>query len=202
MPENAPARYAKIQAATAGEVAVRVIGEAEDSTPAPDTNEPPISYFERLIAEGRLPAAVRFLAAALPAREAVWWACTCVRDVLSPEAPPVVAEALKAAGAWVYHPDEQHRRAAEASVAASGLSSPASWAAQAAFWSGGSIAPAGEPEVAPAATLLPAAVAGAVLLAAVETEPERAEEHYRAFLTAGLDIADGGNGRPAPAAEA
>jgi hypothetical protein len=50
--------------------------------------------------------------------------------------------------------------------------------------------------VPPGETLTAAAVAGAVCLAAVQQEPERAPEKYRVFIAQGLDIAAGGTGRP------
>ena len=71
----------------------------------------------------------------------------------------------------------------------------------AAFWSGGSITAAGAPAVEPSPRLLPAAVSGAVILAAVQNEPQRATERHGRFIDAGIDIAKGGNGRPKRSAE-
>lgn len=139
--------------------------------------------------------AVRFLAHCLPKREAVWWACLCARDALPPEPPAPLVAAIQAAESWVMAPTEEKRRAAMAQAEAAGYRTPASWAAVAAFWSGGSMAPPGAPVVPPGDGLTGAAVAGAVLLAAVQTEPEKAPEKHRRFLEYGIDIADGGNGR-------
>ena len=75
--------------------------------------------------------------------------------------------------------------------------SPARWAATAAAWSGGSLAPPEAPVVPPGETLTAQAVAGAVLLAAVRREPERAPERHRRAVAQAVDIARGGTGRQA-----
>lgn len=140
--------------------------------------------------------AVRVLAFALPNREGVWWACLAARATLPADRPPGMEAAIAAAEAWVYHPEEANRRAAFPPAEALGFQTPAGYAALAAFWSGGSLAPPDMPEVPPSPKLCPTAVAAAVLAAAVLSEPAKAEDKYRAALAAGLDIAAGGNGKP------
>jgi hypothetical protein len=76
-----------------------------------------------------------------------------------------------------------------------GYQSPASWAAIAAFWSGGSMAPPEAPAVAPPQHLIGRAVWGAVMIA-TGTPPET-EKRQRQLLNQGVDIARGGNGRGA-----
>ena len=159
-------------------------------------------FLEALIRESLLTDAVRFLAHALPRREAVWWACTCARFTLPPTAPPAVMAALQASEAWVFQPTEENRRAAMEKAEASGLDTPSAWSAVSVFWSGGSMAPPGAPPVAPADRLFATAVTSTVLLAAVQTEPHLADQKYRRFLDAGIDIAQGGSGRPAQASPA
>jgi hypothetical protein len=144
--------------------------------------------------------AIRFLAHALPRREAVWWACTAARSGLDPNAA-AQRQAVETTEAWVYHPDEERRRAAVAAAPAAGNDSPAHWAAMAASWSGGSLAPPEAPVVPPGETLTAQAVAGAVLLAAVKPEPERAPERYRNAVVQAIDIARGGTGRPKPSTQ-
>jgi hypothetical protein len=160
---------------------------------APDAS--PAEFLEALILEAHWTDAVRFLAHALPKREAVWWAATCARMTLPADAPPEVAAALQAAEAWVFQPSEENRRAAMAKAEAATLTTAPSWAAVAAFWSGGSLGPVEAPPVPPAETLYAAAVTGAVILAAVYAEPQFAPQKYRRFLDAGVDIARGGSGR-------
>jgi hypothetical protein len=88
-----------------------------------------------------------------------------------------------------------------AAAPAAGNDSPAHWAAMAASWSGGSLAPPEAPVVPPGETLTAQAVDGAVLLAAVKPEPERAPERYRNAVVQAIDIARGGTGRPKPSTQ-
>jgi len=166
-----------------------------------DPNFTPAAFLEELTRQGLHTDAIRFLAHALPKREAVWWACLCVRDTMAPETPPLSVVALQAAEKWVYTSNEENRREAMARAEADGFNTPASWAAVAAFWSGGSMAPPNVPVVLPGETLTAAAVSGAILLAAVQREPERALEKYQRFLEYGVDIANGGNGRKRTASQ-
>jgi hypothetical protein len=82
----------------------------------------------------------------------------------------------------------------------SGFSSPEAWAAVAAFWSEGSMAPPDQPAVPPAPHLAGTAVSGAIMLAAVRGRPERRLERLACFLDAARDIARGGAGRLPPEA--
>lgn len=152
----------------------------------------------RLAEAGRMPDALRLIAHALPKREAVWWACMCARAVPVPEAPPCDAEALAAAETWVRKPDEAARRATMEIAQKGGFRSPEAWAAVAAFWSGGSMAPEGQPVVPPADHLTGVAVAGAIILAATRITPERADDRFQRFLQSAHDIAGGGAGRLEP----
>ena len=161
---------------------------AEDPTPA--------QFLAGLVDAGQFMDALRFLAQALPKREATWWACLCVRSTLDPAAPPTDTAALAAAEKWVYEPTEDHRRLALQAGEATGYQTPAGWVAAAAGWSGGSLLPADKPVVAPAEDLTGKAVAGAVLLAAVAREAKDIPGYHQQFLESGLDIANGGTGQP------
>jgi hypothetical protein len=160
----------------------------------------PAQYLNELIAAKRLEQAIQFFAFALPPREAVWWTCLCSRAVFPDPTPKPLLDAVEAAEAWVRKPTEELRRAAMASAQATDFRSPAAWAAMAAFWSGGSLAPADLPAVPAPTHLIGAAVAGAVALAAVQTEPLRADQKREHFLASAIDVANGGNGRVKPAA--
>ena len=153
---------------------------------------------DRLAESGRAADALRLIAHALPKREAVWLACMCARAVPEPAPGPLDEAALVAAELWVRRPDEASRRAAMAAAQASGCRGPEAWAAVAAFWSGGSMAPEGQPEVPPADNLTGVAVAGALMLAATRHAPERGPARLERFLVAARDIAAGGAGRLPP----
>lgn len=145
----------------------------------------PRQFFDALAARPALAEdALRFLAAALPKREAVMWAVACVRSVL-PKPAPDAAKALLAADAWVKDPSEANRRACEAAAQAVGHGTAPGCAACAAFWSGGSLSAPHLPPVPPADNLTAIAVTGAVLLAGP------APDARAKFLALGSEIASG-----------
>ncbi|MGK7867390.1 DUF6931 family protein [Falsiroseomonas sp. E2-1-a20] len=150
----------------------------------------------RLEAAGLRNEAARLAAHALPKREAVWWGCMCARAVPDPSLPAVDMAALAAAEAWVRQPgDDALRRAAMEAAQRTGFRSPEAWAAVGAFWSSGSMAPVGQPEVPPPDHLTGVAISGGVVLAAVRVRPERAQDRLARFLASAREIAAGGAGR-------
>lgn len=152
----------------------------------------PRQFLDLLVQEKHFPDSVRFLAHALPKREAVWWGYLCARSGSGAVAPKKLA-ALEAAQKWVTEPTEEHRRACLPAAEAADFGTPAGCVAVAAFWSGGSLAPPELPVVPPKDELTPGAVANAILLAAVISEPEKALEKYAHFLALGRDVAAGTN---------
>jgi hypothetical protein len=72
-------------------------------------------YLDALVAANHHEDALRFLAAALPKRESVWWGVLCVKDVMK-AMPEPQAKALAAAERWVKDPSEGNRRAAAAAA--------------------------------------------------------------------------------------
>jgi hypothetical protein len=186
------AKLTKIEAKTAAELA----GQLELSEAAGAMLRDgiaPAEYLDLLMAGGQWADAIRLLALALPKREAVWWACGCARKA-SPAPSPAAEAALAAAEAWVAEPTEERRRVAFPAAEKAQFGTPAGCAALAVFLSGGSLAPPEIAAVPPAEDLTGKTVAGAVLLAGVITEPEKASEKYRAFLADGLAIAEGKQG--------
>jgi hypothetical protein len=182
---------AKVEAKTAAEVCQRFsLAEAARKLLRPDLT--PVQYLAALMEQHLYSDAIRFLAYALPKREAVSWACGCIRSMH--DSTDTAAEAaLQAAEKWVADPSDPNRRAAMPAAQAVGLAHPAGCAAAACFWSGGSLAPPDLPPVAPAAHLTAHVVAASLLLAAVRSEPARAAEKFRQFLQLGLDVAGGVN---------
>lgn len=147
---------------------------------------------------GFLIEATRLLAHALPRREAVWWACMCAHHTAPPDLGQADRDAREAAETWVRQPGEPSRRAAMARAQEAGFGTPEAWAAVGAFWSTGSMAPVGQPDVPAPVHLAGTAVAGAVALAGVRGDPGRREARLRRFLESGRDIAGGGAGRLVP----
>ena len=153
---------------------------------------------DRLEAAGFLMEATRLMAHALPKREAVWWACMCAAHTAPPDLPETDRHAREAAEHWVRQQSDALRRGAMQQAEAGGFATPEAWAAVAAFWSGDSMAPEGQPAVAPAPHLPGTAVAGAVVLAAVRGDPARQPARLKRFLESGRNIAAGGPGRLPP----
>lgn len=153
------------------------------------------SFLERLLNAGLFVDAVRLLSFALPVRQGVWWACLAVRTAVAENFISPAKDAILAAEAWVYKPVEVNRAATLPAAEAAGVDSFAGYAALAAFWSGGSMTPVGQPELAPNPMLSPNAVAAAVLLAGLDAAPESAALWYHGMVIRGIDIANGGDGR-------
>lgn len=145
----------------------------------------PENFFSGLRREGRLHEAAFFLGQALPRFETVAWAARAVRDLTGLAPPPGPdADALKAALLWVQDPSEGRRRAAWDAAGLAEDQAPERLAALAAFFSGGSIAPADCPPVPAPQEAAGRFAAGAVLVAAIRT-PD-----FDAAINAALDAGD------------
>jgi hypothetical protein len=168
----------------------RQAGLEPNGKPLPP-DQPPHTFLGVLAAESRFVEAIRFLAFALKKRDAVWWACACLRELAPKDAPPADKAALDAAEAWVRDPSDANRRTAFDAAQAAGHKSPAAWTALGVFWSEGSISLPNLPLVAPPDHLTAHAVASAVVLATVAAEPAKAPEKQQRVLARGLDVGRG-----------
>ena len=174
---------------TAAELATRIT-LSDEAKPLLDAKATPRQLIETLGNAQLFGDAMHAIAALMDKRLAVFWSTLAVRQTID-QRPAPQQEALKAAEAWVKTPDEAARRAAEAAAAAAGYDNAAAWAAVAAVWSGGSLAPPDLPVVPPADHLCGHAASSAVLLAAVGGDPKQAAELCRSFIGVGLEILDG-----------
>jgi hypothetical protein len=155
-----------------------------------------IEALARLEQAGLLIEATRLIAHALPAREAVWWACACSRHTATSGVDPAAETKMRdAAEEWVRKPTDEHRRLAMKEAETIGFGSPEAWAAVGAFWSGDSMAPPEAPKVPPQPHFPGLAVAGSVALAAARGPATRRETRLQHFLVSAKDIAAGGAGR-------
>jgi hypothetical protein len=152
----------------------------------------------RLQDAGFVAEAAKVMAQALPKRECVWWACMCARHTAPSDLPEADAAAVAAAEDWVRKQTDESRREAFEHAQRGNFSTPEGWAAVAAFWSGDSMSPAGQPKTPPAAHLTGTAAIGSVTLSAVRMHPLRREERLLRFLASGREIAAGGAGRLPP----
>jgi uncharacterized protein DUF6931 len=138
---------------------------SEEAAKVLDQRQRPEELFGLLVEKDLYEDAIRLAAHGLPKREAIWWACLCLWELYRPQPPAAADAALHAAVRWLREPTETHRRQAEAAGQTAGMNQPAGLVALAAFYSGGSITPPGQPEVAPKPELTGKLIATALLLA-------------------------------------
>jgi hypothetical protein len=190
-PAGAPAAPLIQLRGTAELVTIADLGEEARTLLAPGAALPAQRAYVALLMERQLPMdAVRFIAHALPRREAVWWAWVCARKSVgeSPKAP--IKAALDATERWVVQPTEDHRRQALQYGEAADFGTAAGCAALGAFMSGGSLGPPEAPVVPPGEFMTAKAVSGSVILAAVTPEPAKAKEKFEEYVRLGLEVAD------------
>ena len=135
--------------------------------------------------------AVRMIAFALPPREGVWWAWTAATHASRlPAAKAMTPEqqgALAATEQWIANPDDEHRRAAWKAAQSAGLESSAGSAAAAAYFTGGSVAPADIAPI-PPPPAIHAALAFVAVIAASATDTSQFAPMARAFVSQGLTV--------------
>jgi hypothetical protein len=167
---------------------------AREDIAAEATNDGPL-VFLRALADSPTPEdAVTFCAYLLPRREAVWWACHCVR-ALQAARGITETEPLRLAEAWVRDPEEEMRQKALAHGLAADPARADSWVALAAGWSGGSMAAPEQPTVPPPPHMTAKAVRAAVLMAIAVIGATDRRRALKACVEAGLRFAEGGDAK-------
>lgn len=151
----------------------------------------PRQYFARLLVHNEPGDAVRFQIHSLPKREAVWWACLCLRSVADPMRKPKQAEALKAVVRWVLDPSEEHRQAAGKAGKAATFGTAVGAIAMSVFFSGGSIMPPGEKEIPPDPLLTANILSGTIVGLIGEVPPDKAKATLLSFIALGIGVAVG-----------
>jgi hypothetical protein len=151
----------------------------------------PGQYFARLLVHNEPGDAVRFQTFSMPKREAVWWACLCLRSVVDPMRKPKQADALKAVVRWVLDPSEGHRQAAGQAGKAATFGTPVGAIAMSVFYSGGSILPPGEKVVPPDPLLTANILTGTIAGLIGEVPPEKAKPALLSFIALGIGVATG-----------
>jgi hypothetical protein len=172
---------------------MQICSAAELDEPAmklAETNPEPRAFIDQLVADEQFPDAVKFLAHSLPRREAVWWAWVVARKFAGPTPKPPIKASIDATERWIVQPTDENRRAAMAAAQTAEFGTPAGCAGLAAFLSSGSMVPANLPEVPPGEYMTAKAVTGGVCIAAVAKEPEKAPDHFKEYITLGLEVAE------------
>lgn len=149
-----------------------------------------LQLVELLISQEKFLDAVRALAFAMGKLTVIEWAHRCVTIACSEGISKVDAKALDLVQRWLGDRTEGLRREIYATALEAEHATPASWVGMAAFWSEGSMGPPPPaPPLAPGPTQCAHAATGAILLAAVVKEPEKAPNKYREFLRVGMEMA-------------
>jgi hypothetical protein len=136
----------------------------------------PRQYFARLLVHDEPGDTVRFQTFSLPKREAVWWACLCLRLVSDPMRKPKQAEALKTVVRWVLDPSEEHRQAAGKAGKAATFNTPIGAIAMSVFL---------DPSL--SANILTGTIPGLI----AEVPPEKAKATLLSFIALGIGVAVG-----------
>ncbi len=169
-------------------VQVAPVEEDTKKLTRPDMNT--LQFVESLAAQEKFLDAVRTLAFALGKLTVIEWAHRCVTMACGEGLSKVDAKALDLVQRWLGDRTEGLRREIYATAVEAEHSTPASWVGMAAFWSEGSMGPPPPaPPLAPGPTQCAHAATGAILLAAVIKEPEKAPDKYREFIRVGLEMA-------------
>jgi hypothetical protein len=146
------------------------------------------AFVQKLVEGEQHPDAVRYLAHALPKREGVWWAWVTAKRAAGAEPPSKIKDALDATEKWIAQPTDPNRRVAFEKAEAADLGTPAGCTGAAAFFAGESMAPPNLQAVPPGEWDTAKAITGAVMMAVVEKEPEKAKEKYQAAIQQGLEV--------------
>lgn len=177
-PSNAVA--VKLRFQTAADL-FEALPQVRDDMRAQPDGRPSLDFLYHLL-EGPTPEeAVTFASYLLPTREAVWWAHQClhgVPDALTPQDHDLLTHVEN----WVREPDEPMRRIVLDAAMAAEVKTPGVWAAFAAGWSGGSMAPADASPVPPPPFLTPRTVNAAVLSLLARVETRHRDEVLRTFV--------------------
>ena len=139
------------------------------------------------------------LSVLLPPRERVWWACLAARDYLGPKSEDDPAS-LSASEAWVFEPSEENREAARRSLDNAYVDDDTVHCATAVLYCDGTLGP-GDLAQYPAPAGASEWSCYAMNVVALGKLSDRFEEHRQLLIDRALDIARGGNGRIAAAAE-
>ena len=157
------------------------------------SDEAPLAFARKLAQSKRPVEAIAFCAYLLPRREAVWWACQCVRAI---EGRAVNNDAaLAVAEAWVREPDEATQRAALA-ASDSAERRATTLLARAAGWSGGNISLKEGRVIRAQPNMTAKAVYAAIGLSIARAGAARQGELTAACIEAGIRFADGGDAKP------
>lgn len=143
----------------------------------------PLAFIQQLHASQTPEDAIGFCAYLLPRREAVGWACQCIRN-MNDKLDADALRLIEIAEGWFNAPQEESRKVALDAGMSAVSSGPAAWVALAAGWSGGSMVPEPNQPVPPAPHLTAQAVRAAVLTSLAMVPVKQRRERLSAAVQA------------------
>lgn len=177
--------------------AAELADRAELEEPATDllTDEMrPEQFVDALRERGYWSEAIAVMARALPAREAIGWACLCDRSTAPEDDDPRHDALLDAVERWVGEPTDEHRRAAFELAQEDSDEGAGQILGTATGFSAGEVRVSDNPPVEVPTDAVPSMIAGAVMIAAGRADAPEVESTYEEFLRRAVDIAAGGSG--------
>src|SRR4051812_34655329 len=99
----------------------------------------PRPFLDTLIEKNMHEDAVMLMAHAMPKREAIWWACQCVRLAAGDKLTPPASDLINESEPWVAKPTDEQRRQAFDKAERAGFDPPAGLLGMAVFFSSGSL---------------------------------------------------------------
>lgn len=182
--------WPKVKWTRAGQVA-SLAGENANLTEMMDLA--PADAFAQLRA-GDAVAATHFIAQCLPRLDGVHWLAQCLSGMTATSQARRLA-ARKAVNRWLAEPSDANRRLAYDAGDAAGFDTAEGCACLAVFFSGGSLAPpTQEQPVPPPPAAFGQALAGAVILAALNDDPANMADRLAKALDAAERMAAGSVG--------
>jgi hypothetical protein len=151
----------------------------------------PVEFLQTLVTTGKVEDAVTFCSYLLPRREAVWWACGCVRTLLRNIAEERAA-ALLAAEAWVKEPDDERRQAALELGTSGNCDDPLTWVALAAGWAGGFLVSGPQRSIPMPQYMTARATRTAILIGALSVTRDQRPAYLQACVADGTRLAENG----------
>ena len=159
---------------------------AETESGLDASDDPTLAIIQKCLNGRDFRASISICAYLLSKREAVWWACGCLRQ--APKLSPGEVRALDLAEEWVRRPEEAQRRAALELGMQSSSKLPTTWLALAAGWSGGNLSDNEAHRVPPAPQLTAQAVRGALLMAPGKMPEKPADQILAGWVDAALRL--------------
>jgi hypothetical protein len=163
--------------------------ELSSKVSARPSEQYPTDFLRTLVATGKNEDAVTFCSYVLPRREAVWWACGCVR-ASSADIAADPAAALLAAEAWVAEPDDARRQAALELGTRGHHDDSLTWVALAAGWAGGLFVSGPHQSIPMPQYLTARAARTAILISALRVRRDQRPAYLKACVADGLRLAE------------